>query len=57
MYWTLIKNNIVINVIVADQNFVNMISSHWDAIINVPEDGVRPNIGDSYIDGQFISNG
>lgn len=52
MKYALIKNSRVENIIIADEEFVNLIRDQWDAIINLPEDS---NVSFNYIyeDGVF----
>lgn len=56
-YLALIKNKLVISVIVANEEFINVIKSKYDYIIDVTNQK-RPEIGDSYYPstGEFISN-
>lgn len=56
-YFALIKDGLVDNVIVADENFLPTINDLYDTIINVTE-RTRPQIGDSYYSDtdNFISN-
>lgn len=50
MRYAIINNDIVINIIVADQEFVDQ---YYAGAINV--DGVDCGIGWSYTDGEFIA--
>lgn len=50
MRYAIIENDIVINIIVANQEFVDQ---YYPAAINV--DGVDCGIGWSYIDGEYIA--
>lgn len=50
----LIKSEAVVNVIIADDNFIEHISKEYDAVIDVTELSPRPGIGWSYIEGQLI---
>jgi hypothetical protein len=49
----LIKSEAVINVIIADDSFIEHISAEYDAVIDVTGMSPRPGIGWSYIEGQF----
>jgi hypothetical protein len=53
MDFALIKNNVVINIIVADQNFIDLISNQYDACVRVDNLEVRPSINWIYENGQF----
>lgn len=53
MYWALIKDNTVKNIIVAEQPFIDFISDKWDDLVHLPDGDSRPNIGDTYEDGVF----
>lgn len=55
MYYALIKNSKVENVIVADDSFIELIKADWDEIIKVENyetSGVGP--GTAYIDSKFM---
>lgn len=55
-YFALIKNNLVDSIIVADESFLTIIQSKYDAVVDVTDN--RPNVGDSYYPdvNEFISN-
>lgn len=57
-YFALIKNNIVVNVIVADDSFLPLIKDQYDLIIEVTDLDHRPSIGHSYYPDveEFVSN-
>ena len=55
MNYALIKNQIVMNVIVADDDeFIQLIMHEWDSIVKLEGDNSFAGIGWSYIDGQFL---
>lgn len=54
--WILIKNEIVENIILADDNFINSIRSQYDEVIDhatIPDAPMRPAIGGRYANGTF----
>lgn len=51
MIFAIIQNETVINVIVADEKFIK--ANKLEAI-DVSDLEIRPEIGDSYIDGVFV---
>lgn len=51
MIFALIKNGIIMNCIVADQGFIDLISSQWDYCIRIDEIDPRPGINWTY-DGE-----
>lgn len=55
MDWALIKAGIVVNCIVAGQDFINAISSQYDAVVQYP-DGTYVGPGFSYDPTQPIPN-
>ncbi len=58
MEYALIKNGIVENVIVADEDFITLITPEWDHIerIDTPaEQALGVGIGWSYVDNQFVA--
>lgn len=46
--WALIENNLVVNIIVGDDNFIPIIENDHDSIIEVTNLPIRPSINDSY---------
>lgn len=53
MIYALIKNGIVVNVIVADPNFISLIQSKWDYCVRIDNLNPCPRIGDLYDGSQF----
>lgn len=51
--WALVKNGIVQNKIVADNDFINLIKPDYDHIVELKDN--HPNIGDGYSNGEFDS--
>ena len=51
MYWALIKNGIVINTIVADAKFIDLIKDQYDFCLELEHQPGGPGIGWNY-DGQ-----
>lgn len=48
MYFALVKNGIVDNIIVADQEFVNQLTAQYDYILDVSQYEITPQIGWEY---------
>lgn len=53
MVFACVKNGIVENTIVADQNFADSIAAQYDFVIRVDNLNPQPGIGWTYIDGEF----
>lgn len=55
MYYALIKDSKVQNIIVADDSFVEIIKAEWDAVVkidNYETSGIGP--GTEYVDSKFV---
>ena len=50
----LIRSEAVINVIIADDNFIEHISNEYDAVVDVTGVSPRPGIGWTYRDGVLL---
>jgi hypothetical protein len=55
MQYALIKNNLVENIIEADQAFAQAIAPEWDAVVSTEGMTPAPGIGWSYADGTFTA--
>jgi hypothetical protein len=55
MRFALIKDNLVVNSIDADQQFADGISGDWQAVVNTTEMSPPPGIGWTYINGVFTA--
>lgn len=56
MYYALIKNEFVQNIIVADDEFVKLIEKDWDEIVYVPDYDIQGiAIGFQYVNSEFIN--
>lgn len=53
----LIKFDSVLNVIIADDSFIEHISNEYDHVIDVTGMSPRPGLGWSYVDGEFFVPG
>lgn len=54
MIWALIKNGVVENTIIADQDFIDQISSQWEHCVRIDEMEPRPGVGMEYNGSSFI---
>lgn len=55
MIIALVKENIVVNTIVADQAFVDYIRNDFQACIDITNLNPKPGIGWQYVEGSFIN--
>jgi hypothetical protein len=55
MIFALVKDNVVVNTIVADQNFVNLIISQYDHVVRIDNLAVMPSVNWSYVNEEFIA--
>lgn len=55
MHYALIRNNTVENIIVADNDFVGLIRSEWDAIVSIGNNEDRVAIGWLYENNALIA--
>lgn len=53
--YALIKNSIVVNIIVADDDFIELIKNEYDSIIATNNLPVHPCIGWLYSNGEFTN--
>lgn len=53
MIFAVIKNGVVINTIVADQAFVDSVSSDYGACVRIDQLDPVPGMGWTYVDGVF----
>ena len=51
--YALVKNSLVENIIIADNDFVGHIRNEWDEIVELSEDNFAVSIGWTYADNQF----
>jgi hypothetical protein len=54
MTYALIKSGIVENTIIADEAFIDHISSQYDHVIRIDELEIKPSIGWGYVDEIFV---
>lgn len=54
MIWALIKNGKVENTIIADQDFIDRISSQWDQCIRIDEMERMPGVGWDHDGSSFV---
>ena len=52
--YALIKNDIIINIIMADAAFINIIKNQYDACVDISAMKKQPSIGDIYRRGRFM---
>lgn len=53
----LIKSEAVVNVVLADDEFIAHIANEFDHVVDITGMSPRPGIGWSYVDGQFRLEG
>lgn len=53
----LVRSEAVVNVIVADDDFISYISNEFDYVVDITGMNPRPGIGWSYINNEFVVPG